>query len=144
MKKLLFAILIICTSSVLLAQKPQKSSLCMMNEKYMVGSWKMDTIFLKDNIKLGDYQALYDQKFNELKDSTLFEFRADYIYLKTVRSTVSIGTWKISADGTQIITVKEDGNIEEKSRILELNDNLLMMSPLSESTNSKVILKKVQ
>ncbi|HUM89569.1 MAG TPA: lipocalin family protein [Prolixibacteraceae bacterium] len=114
-----------------------------MNEKYMVGTWKMDTIFLKENTNLGDYKALYDQKFIELRDSTLFEFKADYSYIKTVKTKITTGVWKISDDGTQIIIIKEDSNNEEKSRILELNNNLLMMSPLSESTNSKVILKKV-
>lgn len=143
MKNLLITIFLICITGILWAQKPQKSSLCLMNEKYMVGTWKMDTIFLKENTNLGDYKALYDQKFIELRDSTLFEFKSDYSYIKTVKTKITTGVWKISDDGTQIIIIKEDSNTEEKSRILELNNNLLMMSPLSESTNSKVILKKV-
>jgi len=52
------------------------------------------------------------------------------------------GTWNISRDGT-MINVKIDGrDTEEQSRILELNATKLIMSPMSESSNSKVVMYK--
>jgi len=145
MKKSLFIIILIYifASSIGYTQNKAKSDLCVYNEKLMVGTWKMDTIYLKENINLGDYKELYDQKFRELKDSTVFYFRNDYTYERVAKGQSTKGTWSISNDGTLIIVKMIGKEAEEKSRILELTKTNLVMSPMSESSNSKVVMHKV-
>ncbi|HOY39901.1 MAG TPA: lipocalin family protein, partial [Bacteroidales bacterium] len=100
-------------------------------------------IYLKENINLGDYKELYDQKFRELKDSTVFYFRNDYTYERVAKGQSTKGTWSISNDGTLVIVKMIGKEAEEKSRILELTKTNLVMSPMSESSNSKVVMHKV-
>ncbi len=130
-------------TNTVIAQNKEKGKLCKINEELIVGTWKLDTIYLKENVQFGDYYYLYEKKFNELRDSSFFVFNANYEYKKITKSEVSTGTWEISPDGTRITIKTDNNNTEDKSRILELNEKILMMNPLSEgSSNSKVILKR--
>ncbi|HPG72926.1 MAG TPA: lipocalin family protein [Bacteroidales bacterium] len=142
MKNLFLLIFFIFTTIISFSQNKNKSNLCLQNEKYMVGTWKMDTIVIKEDFDMGDYAALYQEKFKILKDSTYFVFSSDFSYTKMSMGKLTKGTWNISRDGT-MINVKIDGrDTEEQSRILELNATKLIMSPMSESSNSKVVMYK--
>jgi len=63
MKNLFLLIFFIFTTIISFSQNKNKSNLCLQNEKYMVGTWKMDTIVIKEDFDMGDYAALYQEKF---------------------------------------------------------------------------------
>ncbi|MDD2198544.1 MAG: hypothetical protein PHE08_02335, partial [Bacteroidales bacterium] len=83
------------------------------------------------------------EKFREIKDLTSFIFEKNKSYSnKTLKGLEKNGKWRISPDGKKIIVRLENTGKDETSKIELLSNDSLIISPLEESSNSKVVLYK--
>ena len=136
-------ILTILLTYILTASFGQSHKAIKEYEQLITGSWKVDTILMKDGLQLGEYYDLYVEKFKEIKERTLFTFETNKTYKKEGLNGISkTGKWKISPEGKRIIVKMDDNDKEEESKIIKLTADTLIITPLEESSNSKVILYK--
>ncbi|MDD4235326.1 MAG: DUF5004 domain-containing protein [Bacteroidales bacterium] len=142
MRKLLLIILISLFGYINLLAQSNKTNIKEL-ENMLIGTWKVDTIYLKTELNLGAYYELYVEKFREIKDLTSFIFEKNKSYSnKTLKGLEKNGKWRISPDGKKIIVRLENTGKDETSKIELLSNDSLIISPLEESSNSKVVLYK--
>lgn len=142
MRKLLLIILISLFGYINLLAQSNKTNIKEL-ENMLIGTWKVDTIYLKTELNLGAYYELYVEKFREIKDLTSFIFEKNKSYSnKTLKGLEKNGKWRISPDGKKIIVRIDDTGKDETSKIELLSNDSLIISPLEESSNSKVVLYK--
>ncbi|HXK81498.1 MAG TPA: DUF5004 domain-containing protein [Bacteroidales bacterium] len=142
MRKLLLIILISLFGYINLLAQSNKTNIKEL-ENMLIGTWKVDTIYLKTELNLGAYYELYVEKFREIKDLTSFIFEKNKSYSnKTLKGLEKSGKWRISPDGKKIIVRLENTGKDETSKIELLSNDSLIISPLEESSNSKVVLYK--
>lgn len=123
----------------------KKSKVQSQNEEFLIGIWRVDTIVMKNMQDLGEYYDLYLEKYKELKEKTSFEFNKDKTYIKNgLRGLQKKGIWRMSSDGKRIIVKMEATNKDEESRVIRIDKDTLIIAPLEESSNSKVVLYKVK
>lgn len=112
-------------------------------EQMLIGTWKVDTIHLKTDLNLGAYYELYVEKFKEIKEFTTFRFEKNKTYTnKGLKGIEKKGKWRITPDGKRIIVKMNDTGKDESSKIDYISKDSLIISPLEESSNSKVVLYK--
>ncbi|HRW21623.1 MAG TPA: DUF5004 domain-containing protein, partial [Bacteroidales bacterium] len=141
-RKLLLIILISLFGYINLLAQSNKTNIKEL-ENMLIGTWKVDTIYLKTELNLGAYYELYVEKFREIKDLTSFIFEKNKSYSnKTLKGLEKSGKWRISPDGKKIIVRLENTGKDETSKIELLSNDSLIISPLEESSNSKVVLYK--
>jgi hypothetical protein len=142
-KKIFITLLIgIFSFSCLFGQSQKKIGIKDV-EQMLIGTWKVDTIHLKPDLDLGAYYDLYVEKFKEIKEFTVFNFEKNKTYTnKGLKGIEKKGKWRITPDGKRIIVKMNDTGKDESSKIDYISKDSLIISPLEESSNSKVVLYK--
>lgn len=111
----------------------------------LVGTWKIDTMEIKDFQVPPEYLPLIIDRYNKMKENAFFQFNEDKTYHSEGIGGLSKGQWKLSNDAKFIIVTLAETGKEEKSQILQLTEKQLIMAPVQQnSSNSKVTLFKVQ
>ena len=140
MKKLFFLTIILLTTVILFAQE---DNLIENYNNYLVGTWRLDTMEIKGAEIPPEYLPIIIEQYNKMKEKSRFIFDNDFKYTSIGTQSTKNGTWRIS-DDSRFILVKIDGNEnEEKSRIIKLSSDSLIMAPTNQnSSNSTIYLYK--
>jgi hypothetical protein len=140
MKKLFFLTIILLTTVILFAQE---DNLTENYNNYLVGTWRLDTMEIKGAEIPPEYLPIIIEQYNKMKEKSRFIFDNDFKYTSIGTQTTKNGTWRISDDSRFILVKIEGSENEEKSRIIKLTSDSLVMAPTNQnSSNSTIYLYK--
>jgi len=114
-------------------------------EKMLVATWKVDSISIPMNNLAPEYQALAKQKMQEILPNIELIISSDQKYSMKGWTGVKDGIWTISKDG-QILSVKPlDDKPVEKTKVILLTDEKLILESLNDKAKStKIYFYKIK
>lgn len=143
MKKIYTVLILISIVFFAISTYSQNANKQVENTKMLIGTWKLDTMKFENFEFPEEYLPLVQERYQQMKDSTLFIFNEDRTYFSSGVNAESHGTWRITSDGKYILVRIKGSEKEEKSKIKSISNSKLIMIPMQESaSNSEFILKK--
>lgn len=143
MKKIKFLSLIILVfvTSIVYSQQSKKQT---EFSEMLIGSWKLDTMEIKDFQVPEEMMPFVTERYNKMKEEALFVFNEDFTYFSKGLGSEMKGVWSISRNGKYIIVSIEGREKEERTEIISITPVQLIMTPAqSSSSNSKFTLSKI-
>lgn len=140
--KIAAILILLLSSNLIFGQQVSKKS---EYSKLLVGTWKLDNMEFKDSNIPEEYLDLLMKKYEEIKDSIVFVFNEDKTYFSKGIGASKTGVWQVAEDGKYVIVTIDGKSEGEKTRILKITNNELIMAPMQEhSTNSKFTLYRYE
>ncbi len=134
MKKILVYVLVAILITGLFACKGSKADM-------MTAKWKLND--MSDGREIpADQKANVDKIMAEVKKNAYFDIRKDGSMEVSIGGRVSKMTWKLSEDGTKLITKEEGKDKEETLNVAELTSNKLVLSSDDGTNKIKITLEK--
>ncbi len=141
-KRILLLLMLTLCTSVLFAQQNRKQ---VEFSQMLIGSWQLDTMEIKDFQVPEEMMPFLTERYNKMKEESLFVFNEDFTYFSTGMGSDIKGTWSISKNGKFIIISIEGREKEERTEILSISSSRLVMAPAQAgSTNSTFTLSKIR
>lgn len=107
--------------------------------KLLINKWKVLEVQFEINLP-DESKAAFLPLIEQLKRTSYFKFASDHSFEIFTMGITTHGTWELSDDGTELFTIENKTNREEKITIERLTQDTLMFSGKNQGQAVKMIL----